>query len=199
MCKKYQIIYADPPWTYKDKASSGERGVCYKYKVQNDEWICSLDVNSVTDEHCTLFLWVTMPKLPVAFDVIKAWGFVYKTCAFTWVKLNKKADTLFFGMGNYTRGNPELCLLATKGKPKRVNAGVFSVVVSRIRNHSQKPDEVRDLIVDLMGDLPRIELFACDRFSGWDAWGNEISDSDIVLSPSLKLMGNEDLEKELLR
>jgi site-specific DNA-methyltransferase (adenine-specific) len=196
MSKKYQIIYADPPWVYRDKASAGFRGACYNYKVQNDSWICNLDIEGIVDDNCILFLWVTMPKLPIAFDVIKAWGFTYKTCAFTWIKVNKKADTLFFGMGNWTHGNAELCLLATKGKPKRVNKAIFSVVQSRIRKHSQKPDEVRERIVELMGDLPRIELFACERVEGWDVWGNEVY-SDIELYPKLDGMSDDELRNFL--
>ena len=115
-----------------------------------------------------------MPKLNEVFDVISAWGFEYKTCAFTWIKKNKKSDSLFMGMGQWTRANAELCLLATKGKIKRIDAGVHSVIQSPLEKHSKKPNEVRKRIVQLLGDLPRIELFARERFEGWDAWGNEI-------------------------
>lgn len=125
-------------------------------------------------------MWVTMPKLNECFEVIKAWGFEYKTVAFTWVKLNRKSGTPFMGMGRWTRANAEVCLLATRGKPKRISASVHSVVMSALERHSKKPDEVRDRIVRLMGDLPRIELFARQRAEGWDAWGNEI-ESDISL------------------
>ena len=116
-----------------------------------------------------------MPKLDEVFALISAWGFEYKTCAFTWVKRNKIAPTWFWGMGRWTRANAELCLLATKGSPKRVSAGVHSIIDTPIGKHSAKPAIVRDRIVELCGDLPRIELFARDRVSGWDAWGNEVS------------------------
>ena len=109
-----------------------------------------------------------------ALKVIKEWGFEYKTCGFSWVKKNKKADSLFWGMGYYTRSNNEICLLATKGKPKRVSSGVHQVVIDKIREHSRKPDCVRDRIVKLCGDLPRIELFARQKTPGWDVWGNEV-------------------------
>ncbi len=112
--------------------------------------------------------------LPFAFDVIKAWGFTYKTMAFTWIKQNKKSPTLFWGIGNWTRSNAEFCLLATKGNIKRVAPNVHSVVMSPVARHSQKPAEVRDRIVQLMGDCPRIELFARERVPGWDAWGDEV-------------------------
>src|SRR5258708_2920911 len=101
-----------------------------------------------------------MPKLNEVFDLIKEWGFEYKTVAFTWIKKNKKSDSLFWGMGRWSRSNAELCLLATKGKPKRINADVHSVIVSPIEKHSKKPDEVRERIIRLCGDLPRSELFS---------------------------------------
>ncbi len=178
--KKYKIIYADPPWSYKDKALAGNRGACCKYKTQSKEWLQSLPIADIADENCILFLWVTMPKLNECFDLIKAWGFEYKTVAFTWVKKNKIAPSWFWGMGHWTRANAELCLLATKGKPKRINAGVHSVIDTPIQKHSQKPNEVRNRILSLMGNLPRIELFAREKINGWDSWGIEIkSDIDI--------------------
>jgi N6-adenosine-specific RNA methylase IME4 len=172
--KKYQIIYADPPWSYRDKALAGNRGAGCKYLTQEKTWIDNLSVSTIADENCALFLWVTMPKLNECWELIENWGFEYKTVAFTWVKKNKKADSWFWGMGRWTRANAELCLLATKGKPKRLSAGVHSVVDSPIERHSQKPKEVRKRIVDLLGDIPRIELFAREETEGWDAWGNEI-------------------------
>jgi len=174
LVKKYQIIYADPPWSYRDKALAGGRGASCKYKTQSIEWIRALPVNNIADDNCILFLWVTMPKLDECWSVISAWGFKYKTVAFTWVKKNKHSQSWFFGMGRWTRANAELCLLATRGKPKRINAGISSVVVSSIRKHSQKPDEVRERILELCGDVPRIELFARGEYKGWDVWGDEI-------------------------
>jgi N6-adenosine-specific RNA methylase IME4 len=164
--KKYSIIYADPPWSYRDKALAGDR--------QDIEWIRRLPVYKITKKDCLLFLWVTMPKLNECWDVIDAWGFEYKTVAFTWIKKNKKADSLFWGMGRWTRANAELCLLATKGKPKRLSASVHSVIESPIEAHSKKPNEARKRIIELVGDLPRIELFARQKYEGWDAWGNEV-------------------------
>ena len=171
--KKYNIIYADPPWSYKDKALSGNRGACCKYPVMSIEDICKLPIKDISDKDCVLFMWVTMPKLNECLEVIKSWGFEYKTNAFTWIKKNKKSDTLFMGMGRWTRANAEICLLATKGKPKRMSASVHSVIVSKIEEHSQKPNETRERIVELLGDLPRIELFARQHADGWDCWGNE--------------------------
>jgi N6-adenosine-specific RNA methylase IME4 len=178
--KKYQIIYADPAWEYKDKALSGNRGACCKYQVMKIEDIKKLPVNDIADDDALLFIWVTMPKLNEVFDVIKSWGFTYKTCAFTWVKKNKKANSWFWGMGRWTRANAELCLLATKGNPKRESARVLSIIDTPIEEHSKKPDIVRDKIIELCGDLPKVELFARKITNGWDVWGNEVK-SDIDL------------------
>lgn len=172
--KKYQIIYADPPWSYRDKALAGNRGAGCKYQTQESDWISNLPVSDIAAENCVLFLWVTMPKLNECWGVIEKWGFTYKTCAFNWVKKNKKADSWFWGMGRWTRANAELCLLSTKGKPKRINAGVHSVIDTLIEKHSKKPDEARRRIVELLGDLPRIELFARKKTDGWDVWGDEV-------------------------
>lgn len=149
--KKYKVIYADPPWSYRDKASAGERGAGFKYKTQSQEWLKNLDVKGIADNDCVLFLWVTMPKLNECFDLIKAWGFEYKTVAFTWVKRNKKAQSWFWGMGRWTRANAEVCLIATRGKPKRISAAVHSVIDTPIEEHSKKPSIVRDRILSLMG------------------------------------------------
>lgn len=174
--KKYQVIYADPPWSYRDKCAAGNRGAGFKYETQDIDWIKSLPVVDIADDNCVLFLWATMPLLQEALDTIAAWGFKYKTVGFTWVKKNKIKDSWFWGMGNYTRSNSEVCLLAVKGKnpPKRISNSVHSVVDARIEAHSKKPDEVRDRIVRLMGDVPRIELFARNHTEGWDVWGNEV-------------------------
>ena len=171
--KKYQVIYADPPWSYRDEASAGNRGACCKYQVQEKDWIDNLPVSTIADDDCILFLWVTAPKLGECWDLIKKWGFEYKTVAFTWVKRNKKAPTWFWGMGSWTRANAEFCLLATRGKPKRISAGVHSIIDSPIGKHSEKPQEVRERIVELCGDLPRIELFARQKTEGWDVWGDD--------------------------
>jgi N6-adenosine-specific RNA methylase IME4 len=171
--KKYRIILADPPWNYNDKANAGNRGASHKYETQSDDWIMNLPVPWITDDNAFLFLWVTMPKLQEGLDTVRAWGFEYKTVAFNWIKKDRKANTLFMGMGNWTRSNSELCLLGIKGNPDRINKSVHSVVVSRIREHSRKPDEVRDRIVRLCGNISRIELFAREHTPGWDVFGKE--------------------------
>ena len=142
--------------------------------------ICALPINKIADKDSVLFLWATFPMLPEALRVIDAWGFKYKSVAFVWVKQNKVAKSWFFGLGFWTRGNAEICLLATKGKPKRRDNSVHQLIISPIEQHSKKPDKTREKIVRLMGDLPRVELFARQVPHGWDVWGNEV-DSTISL------------------
>ena len=172
--KKYNIIYADPAWKYNFGKTSS-RFVNNKYTVMTKEDICNLPIQNIADKDCVLLMWITFPKLDWAIDVIKSWGFEYKTCAFTWIKQNKKSESLFWGMGYYTRSNAEICLLATKGNPlPRLSHKVHSVIMSPIEEHSKKPAETRDRIVKLFGNIPRIELFARQTCDGWDCWGNEV-------------------------
>ena len=141
----------------------------------DDDDIFNLPVETIAEKDCVLFLWVTYPLLVQGLETINKWGFTYKTCGFSWIKKNKKADSLFWGLGHWTRANNEICLLATRGKPKRVSKSVHQVVYEPLREHSRKPDCVRERIVELCGDLPRIELFAREEVSGWDCWGNEVN------------------------
>jgi len=142
--------------------------------------ICALPVADIAAKDSALFLWATYPNLMEAFEVITAWGFVYKTVAFTWVKRNKKSPGYFTGLGYYTRSNAEICLLATKGSPKRAAKDVRQIIDTPIERHSKKPDEARERIVKLFGDISRIELFAREKADGWDVFGNEV-ESDIIL------------------
>lgn len=149
--------------------------VSVKYRTMSIEEIADLPVKKLADENCALFLWVTFPLLKEIWKVIAAWGFTYKSVAFVWIKQNKKADSLFWGMGYWTRANAEICILATKGSPKRYSKRVHQVIVSHIEEHSKKPEEARRRIEQLMGDVPRIELFARRETPGWDVWGNEVA------------------------
>lgn len=144
--KQYGIIYADPPWRYDRKHGSGVAE--NHYPTMSIEEICALPVSELAAKDSTLFLWL---------------------------KQNRKADSWFYGMGFWTRSNAEVCLLATRGRPKRQCAGIHQFVISHIEQHSKKPDEVRDKIVKLMGDQPRVELFARQKTPGWDVWGNEVN------------------------
>ena len=175
MTKKYQVIYADPPWSIQttSQVPSGRPGA-RPYIAMRQVDIFNLPIKEIADDNCVLLLWATAPLLPEALYLIKAWGFEYKSVAFTWVKRNKKSDGWFWGMGWWTRSNPEYCLLATKGTPKRNEKNVHSVVDARVMEHSKKPDSVAEDIVRLCGDVPRVELFARQQREGWDVWGNEV-------------------------
>ena len=126
------------------------------YPTMGIDELCALPVPELAAKDCALFLWATFPQLPEALRLIPSW---------------------FYGMGYWTRSNAEICLLATKGKPKRQSAGVHQFLISPIEQHSKKPDAAREKIVALMGDLPRIELFARQKTPGWDIWGNELPNS----------------------
>jgi len=179
---KYSIILADPPWSFRVYSKKGQgRSAEHHYPTMPLSEIKALPVGDIAADDCALFMWATCPTLYEALDVIQAWGFTYKTVAFAWVKQNPTGWGIFTGMGYWTRSNVELCLLATKGKPKRVNKAVRQVVMSPVREHSRKPGEVHERIVTLMGDLPRIELFARRPYPDWAVWGNAV-ESDIELT-----------------
>ena len=176
---KYQIIYADPPWTYNNPKGNNPSMGGITYPTMSIDQIKDLPVNEISDKNCCLFLWATMPKLPQALEVIDAWRFKHITTAFTWIKTNPKSAGIYSGLGHWTNGNAELVLLGKKGKPKRITKNIKQVVMAPRSCHSAKPDEVRDRIVRLLGDIPRIELFARERVNGWDAIGNQIDGRDI--------------------
>ena len=179
--KKYNIILADPAWDYKDKRDTHPRmcgGASAHYDTMTDEEIKSMPVTEIADTNCILFMWATFPNLPVALEVIKAWGFTYKTLGFSWLKTNKENGKLFFGIGHYTKSNCEVCLIGIKGRPKIVSNKVSSAIISPRREHSQKPPLIHNKIVQLCGDIPRIELFARKQVPGWDNWGAEADSPD---------------------
>jgi N6-adenosine-specific RNA methylase IME4 len=183
--KKFEVIYADPAWKY---SNGGTRAAAVKnYATMTLEQICALPVPQLAADNCALFLWITSPLLlshPSA--VFKSWGFEYKTVAFAWAKRNKKQNTPFFGMGNWSRANVELCLIATRGEPKRKHADVKQFCWQKIGRHSEKPAEIRDRIVRLMGDVPRVEMFARHEIPGWDRWiCNDVAPT--VTTPALAL------------
>ena len=173
----YKIIYADPPWNYTATGNNipcrSKNGEPYRAMRMID--IYDFKLKELNDD-CCLFLWATSALIPEALYTMKSWGFDYKCIAFTWIKKNKiKTDTNFWGMGSWTRSNPEYCLLGVRGKPKAVSHSVHSVIETPIQEHSKKPDIVRDKIVELCGDIKRIELFARDKVEGWDCKGHQIN------------------------
>lgn len=177
--KKYNIIYADPPWSYSDKMSGHSFSLDHEYVTQSKNWIAQLPVRKICEKDCVLFLWAVSPQLPVALEVMSAWGFKYVTVAFVWSKHHKSGKKVS-NLGRWTMGNVEMCLLGRKGKPQRVCKNIKQLVEAERTVHSRKPNEVRKRITELMGDLPCIELFAREKIAGWDVWGNEV-ESDIQL------------------
>lgn len=164
----FGAIMADPPWTFATYSAKGKgRSAEQHYGCMSLDDIKALPVADVAAPDCCLFLWATNPMLPQALEVMAAWGFAYKTVAFCWTKPG------FMGLGYWTRANAELCLLGTRGKPKRQDAGVRMLIEAKRREHSRKPDEARDRIARLVPG-PYCELFAREQSPGWSAWGLEI-------------------------
>jgi site-specific DNA-methyltransferase (adenine-specific) len=156
--------------------------------MMTDE-ICALNVKALRDKNCALFLWATMPALPDAFRVMEAWGFKYKTCAFSWIKTKIGGEPLR-GMGSYTKSNIEICLLGMRGHIKSVDKTVPQIVMHPRLGHSVKPPVVRDRIVQLFGDITRIELFGRQKTPGWDVAGFGID--GISLQEKIELLLRED-------
>jgi N6-adenosine-specific RNA methylase IME4 len=175
MSKKYSIIYADPPWSYpKTGGKTSSRGMAKQfYDTMSLEDIKLLPIGEISATNAILFIWVTYPQMQNGLDVIRAWGFEYFGLGFNWIK-KTSTNKDFFGMGYWTRANPEMCLIAIKGKMKPKSHSIRQLLYSPIQEHSQKPPEVRDMIVEIAGDLPRVELFARQKTEGWDIWGNEL-------------------------
>jgi N6-adenosine-specific RNA methylase IME4 len=149
------------------------------YSTMTLDEIKELPVSDLAADNCVLFLWATYPQRPNALEVIKAWSFEYFGLGFEWIKKTATGKD-FFGMGYWTRANPECCLLAIKGKPKPQSHSIRQLVYAPVSRHSEKPPIVRDLIVELCGDLPRVELFARRVTNGWDVWGNEVQGIDLL-------------------
>lgn len=173
----YGVVLADCPWTWKAWSSKGEgRSASRHYLTMTLDAIKALPVASLAAPDCALLLWATFPLLPEALDVIRAWGFAFKGDGFLWAKQSSTGRTWHFGCGYGTRKNTEPCLLATRGSPKRLptGAGVRELVVAPRRDHSRKPDEVRDRIRVLFPG-PYLELFARERSPGWSCWGDAVS------------------------
>ena len=173
--KKYNIIYADPPWSYKNSPSKKGTTRCFAknhYDLMSTNDIGQLPIKEITEKDSACIMWATFPML----KVMEEWGFKYRTVAFVWVKKNKKnINTNFWGCGYYTRSNAEICLLGVKGKIlERKSRSIHQIIESPVEQHSKKPDVVRNKIVELFGDIPRIELFARQYADGWDCWGNEV-------------------------
>lgn len=157
-------------------------GVAGHYKTMSIKEIKKIgeNVQKLAADDCLLFMWVTFPNLKEGLEVIEKWGVKYKTLGFSWIKTNKKNKKPFFGIGFYTKSNCEVCLIGIKGKPGKIikSNKASSCIISERREHSRKPDEVRERITELVGQVPKIELFARQSADGWDCWGNEVGGED---------------------
>jgi N6-adenosine-specific RNA methylase IME4 len=171
--KQYDLILADPPWTYNDKKRN-RGGAARHYPTMSDEEL--LGFGQVLEPYVKgktiLCMWATWPRMPLAFELINNWGFQYKTLLFEWVKTNKNGST-YMGMGSYTRANCEPLLLAFRSQE-----GIFpsvrnisNVLVAGRQAHSQKPDLAYQRIEELWPNISRLELFARSKRDGWDALG----------------------------
>ena len=170
----FRLVYADPPWKFRDSASAGKRGAVHKYPVMDTREICRLPVPEICERDAVLALWWVGAMPGDALDVIHFWGFRLVTLTgLVWMKRTKTGRP-HVGMGHWTRAGSECCAIAVRGRPPRACAGVQQVIEAPIREHSRKPDEARDRLVMLCGDVPRIELFARQRADGWQSWGNEL-------------------------
>jgi len=188
---RFKIIYADPPWDYRNKFEAKKFwGVAEAhYHTMNPKKLRELDVASIAEDNSLLCLWATWPNLKTAIEVGEAWGFKYVTGLFNWIK-TYKSGVRYFGLGFHTRSGSECVLLFKRGKGvRKISSSVLQVVAepateqitSPVTKHSCKPPEVRDRIVELYGDVPRVELFARKPVpDAWVALGEEIDGKDIV-------------------
>lgn len=177
--KKYSVIYADPPWAYRqkqmnfqhyDEGKKYENGVNEHYLTMTLDELKALPVNKIGADDCLLYMWATSPNLDIAIELGKSWGFEYKTVAFVWDKQRTN-------YGFYTLSQCELCLVFKKGRiPKRAVTNVRQFLSEKLGRHSEKPAKIRERIDTMYGHLPRIELFARQQVDGWDCWGNEVEE-----------------------
>lgn len=187
---KYDVILADPPWRHSNRVGgSGESGASSHYDTMTMSDLMSLDVRSVAKDDSFLFMWWVASMPEEAIRLVKVWGFELKTMTcFSWIKQTKTGKD-HFGMGFYSRQQQEHCLIARRGKPVTASRSVRQNVRSVVREHSRKPDEVRDRIVELCGEGgDRLEMFARPPYPyGWDVWGDVASDLDPVVIPVVSI------------
>jgi site-specific DNA-methyltransferase (adenine-specific) len=191
MTNKYQVIYADPPWHYNrdiDKVckgivtDNGQKGIGINSHYDSmtiqeikDLEISNIPIKNMLADDAACFMWTTDAHLPSALEIMKAWGFTYKTIGFVWVKKTTNNKTPIV-LGPWTLKGAEICILGTKGgmtKHKAEN-NIRQVHEAVRREHSRKPDIIRDEIKRMFPNGKRLELFARTAMPGWDAWGNEV-------------------------
>lgn len=193
----FKAILADPPWHFKARTAlqtenfNSRRDAEKHYAVMGLDQIKAMPVKDLAAKDAHLFIWTTGPCLQQTFEVIEAWGFRYSAVAFTWVKLKRSFDALqlrvlptlesdlHVGLGLTTRKNAEFCLLARRGNARREAKNVREIILSPVREHSRKPDEVYSRVQRYCTG-PYLELFGRQSRPGWDVWGNEATKFDEV-------------------
>jgi len=181
--KKYNIIYADPPWKYSSKSAvnntSGSeiKSLNEHYNTMSLEELKTLPIKNITEKDAVCFMWSTDSHINEALEIYKSWGFEYKTIAFNWIKTTTKGN-FYKNVAPWTMKSSEICLLGVKGRMSKYKKSnnIESLVFAERTKHSKKPQEVRNRIELLFGNLPRIELFARQKVDGWDSWGNEVEE-----------------------
>lgn len=173
----FGLIAADPPWRYLTWSNKGMgKSADRHYGTMTLDDIKALPVADVAAKDCILLLWCVNPMLDVGFDVMRAWGFTFKTVGFCWAKMTPRSSEWLpkyhFGMGHWSRSNVEICLLGTRGKPKRQSKGVRQLIVAPVREHSRKPDEFLPA-AERLANGPYLEMFSRTDRPGWTAFGNE--------------------------
>ena len=183
---QYGAILIDPPWSFRvwNSSAASRKTASHYYPTMNVADLSALPISVLAAPDCALFMWATMPNLQEALDVGRAWGFEFKTAAFTWVKNNRGGFGFYMGMGHWTRANAELCLLFTRGNPRRKAKDVRQVIMSPLRQHSRKPDE-QYAKIERLYDGPYLEMFARRTRPGWHVWGNEV-ESDVEIEGMVK-------------
>jgi N6-adenosine-specific RNA methylase IME4 len=180
--KKYGVVYCDPAWQHQTFSAKGLEGRPQHYPRMSIEEISALPVGDIAEKDCWLFMWITGPHFVIGshLPILKAWGFKPSGIAFTWVKTRKKAATLFMidrdlhiGQGYTTRKNAEFCILARRGKPKRLRKDIHEIIISPLREHSRKPEEAWQRI-EQFASGPYIELNSRTDRDRWDHWGNQV-------------------------
>jgi N6-adenosine-specific RNA methylase IME4 len=177
----YGAILADPPWTFRvwTDSEKAHGSASAHYNTMSADELKALDVGSLAAPDCTLFMWICWPNLIESLELLTEWGFEYKTCAFSWIKGDASQIEFFhdevkpyMGLGYWTRANSEVCLLGTRGKPKRLNADVRQAIIAPRREHSRKPDGIHERVERLVSG-PYLELFSRQRRPNWTSWGNQ--------------------------
>ena len=185
--KKYNIILADPPWKFAPMGIAPEKihknlathsAAENHYKTMTISELKGLPVQAVEAKDSVLFMWVTAPFLSQSLDIMKTWGYKYKTIAFVWAKQRDSGIWAHAG-GWYTLSQTELCLLGTRGKTvKRCSKNQKQLIVAKRTRHSEKPIEVYERIEAMYGEVQKLEMFARRQRVGWDCWGDEVDSSN---------------------